>query len=248
MGTYELKVASAKKRPARTVQVEVRVANVWVPRPSYMSPWLKTHGPKFIKMECCWQRSRLPATPRKSQAKATASLFSGSCTHESMQNFDDAWRVLGRYEQRWIIEEYHKAAKTGCEIENRYYRSNKRLERVAGLLSVLAVRIVAMKAIGKSQPDRKAVGLVPKKWLIVVCKIHRQRSPKARQNWLPSKITVSQFIRGLAMLGGFLGRKHDGDPGWITIWRGVKELMIALRARKLLRMQEKTKDVGKSKG
>ncbi len=46
------------------------------------------------------------------------------------------------------------------------------------------------------------------------------------------------------MLGGFLGRKHDGDPGWITIWRGVKELMIALRARKLLRMQEKDKRCG----
>ncbi len=83
-------------------------------------------------------------------------------THESMQNFDDAWRVLGRYEQRWIIEEYHKAAKTGCEIENRYYRSNKRLERVAGLLSVLAVRIVAMKAIGKSSQTEKLSDLFPR--------------------------------------------------------------------------------------
>ncbi len=245
VGTYELKVASAKKRPARTVQVEVRVANVWVPRPSYMSPWLKTHGPKFIKMGVLLAEEQVASNTKKKSGKGNSKPLQWILyTHESMQNFDDAWRVLGRYEQRWIIEEYHKAAKTGCEIENRYYRSNKRLERVAGLLSVLAVRIVAMKAIGKSQPDRKAVGLVPKKWLIVVCKIHRQRSPKARQNWLPSKITVSQFIRGLAMLGGFLGRKHDGDPGWITIWRGVKELMIALRARKLLRMQEKDKRCG----
>ncbi len=77
-------------------------------------------------------------------------------THEPMKTFKDAWRALGRYEHRWVVEDYHKAAKTGCEIENRYYRTNKRLERIVGLLSVLAVRIVAMKEIGKTQPDRKA--------------------------------------------------------------------------------------------
>ncbi len=83
-------------------------------------------------------------------------------THEPMKTFKDAWRALGRYEHRWVVEDYHKAAKTGCEIENRYYRTNKRLERIVGLLSVLAVRIVAMKEIGKTQPDRKAAGVVPK--------------------------------------------------------------------------------------
>ena len=244
-GTYELKVATAKKRPARTVLVEVRVANVWVPRPMYKSPWLKTHGPKFIKMGVVLAEERISSSTKTKSSKSKPSPLQWVLyTHELMQTFDDAWRVLERYEQRWIIEEYHKAAKTGCQIENRYYRKNKRLERVAGLLSVLAVRIVAMKEIGKSQPNRKAAGVIPKKWLIIVCKIHRQRSPKARQNWIPSRITVSQFIRGLAMIGGFLGRKHDGDPGWITIWRGVKELMILLKAQKLLRTQEQIKRCG----
>jgi hypothetical protein len=26
-------------------------------------------------------------------------------------------------------------------------------------------------------------------------------------------------------MGGFLARRHDGDPGWITIWRGWQRLM-----------------------
>ncbi len=45
-------------------------------------------------------------------------------------------------------------------------------------------------------------------------------------------MTIRDFMRGVAMLGGFLARKCDGEPGWITIWRGVKELLIILRARR----------------
>ncbi len=95
MGTYELKVASAKKRPARTVQVEVRVANVWVPRPSYMSPWLKTHGPKFIKMGVLLAEEQVASNTKKKSGKGNSKPLQWILyTHESMQNFDDAWRVL----------------------------------------------------------------------------------------------------------------------------------------------------------
>ena len=245
IGSYELKVAPSRNRRARTANVEVRTANVWVPRPDYMSPWLKANGPKFIKMGVVFaEEVNSGNAKKKTGSDRTKPLQWVLYTDETMTTFDDAWRALGRYEQRWIIEDYHKAAKTGCQIQNRFYRTNKRLERITGILSVLAVRLVAMKEVAKSQPDLKAVGVVPKKWLTVVCKLHRQLSPKSRQKWRPSEITVLQFVRGLAMLGGFLGRKHDGDPGWITIWRGVKELMIVLNARKLLRKHDETKRCG----
>jgi hypothetical protein len=38
-----------------------------------------------------------------------------------------------------------------------------------------------------------------------------------------------------AKKGGFLGRKSDGKPGWITIWPGVKDLLQFLRLQKALR-------------
>ena len=37
-------------------------------------------------------------------------------------------------------------------------------------------------------------------------------------------MTVYEFYREVAKLGGFLGRKSDGEPGWITIWRGWEKL------------------------
>jgi hypothetical protein len=35
---------------------------------------------------------------------------------------------------------------------------------------------------------------------------------------------LQQCIRWIAQLGGFLGRKGDGEPGAKTIWRGVRRL------------------------
>jgi len=41
--------------------------------------------------------------------------------------------------------------------------------------------------------------------------------------------TKGGFLRAVAMLGGFLGRKCDLQPGWLTIARGWYELQMLLR-------------------
>ena len=40
--------------------------------------------------------------------------------------------------------------------------------------------------------------------------------------------TVRGFWRSLARLGGFIGRKSDGEPGWQTIWGGYMRLQDML--------------------
>ena len=50
----------------------------------------------------------------------------------------------------------------------------------------------------------------------------RKRKPSAP--W-----TVSEFYREMAKPGGFLGRKCDGEPGWMTVWRGFEKMHLCLR-------------------
>lgn len=38
-------------------------------------------------------------------------------------------------------------------------------------------------------------------------------------------LTISEFSRRVAMVGGFLGRKGDGEPGWQTLWKGWVEVL-----------------------
>ena len=46
-------------------------------------------------------------------------------------------------------------------------------------------------------------------------------------------LTVYEFYREVAKLGGFLGRKSDGEPGWITIWRGWEKLNNLVKGAEL---------------
>ena len=49
--------------------------------------------------------------------------------------------VIGYYEKRWLIEEWHKALKTGCQVEGRQLHTSGRLEALTGVLSVVAVQL-----------------------------------------------------------------------------------------------------------
>ena len=116
--------------------------------------------------------------------------------------------ILGYYEKRWLVEEFHKALKTGCRLESRQYETAKRLEAICGMLSVLAVRLLQLKIVARNEPDRPAEEVVPKRWILM---LQAMRKRKVTAAW-----TVCKFYRELAMLGGFLGRKSDGQPGWMT--------------------------------
>ena len=115
-----------------------------------------------------------------------------------------------------MIEEYNRVAKSGCSIEEHALRTAERIEAIVGLTSIIAARLFQMKLIGRNQPEAKAATHVPSTWL----KGLKLLRPKIKL----TAMTVYDFFRQLAMLGGFLGRKHDGEPGWQTIWRGYQKL------------------------
>ena len=55
--------------------------------------------------------------------------------------------------------------------------------------------------------------------------------PKAFSHLKDRKyITVEEATKALAKLGGFLGRKNDGKPGIINIWRGWNKLKYSFHS------------------
>jgi hypothetical protein len=218
-GTYELQVSANCDQPARTALIEVRWARLVMPRPKNgISPYVRDSGVKEIPM---WAVEAREVNPPKGVTALRWVLL----TSEEVRNYDDAWRIIGWYEKRPLIEEYHKCLKTGCRVEERLYRSGERLAPVIGLLSVLAVRLLQLKMVARRDPEQPAAHVVPKEWLAAVPLLLKKRRPMK---------TVRDFFRGLAQLGGFLGRKGDGEPGWQTIWGGLEKLLLCLRGADLL--------------
>ncbi|MBX3439337.1 MAG: hypothetical protein KF861_17750 [Planctomycetaceae bacterium] len=96
---------------------------------------------------------------------------------------------------------------------------------MTGLLSIVAVRLLQLKSAARTTPDRPVEQVVPAAWIKM---LQHLRAGGALT-------TVGEFFRTLAGLGGFLGRTYDGDPGWMTIWRGLEKLTLCLRGHQAMR-------------
>ena len=51
----------------------------------------------------------------------------------------------------------------------------------------------------------------------------------------PAKPKLNEMLRLIAQLGGFLGRKGDGEPGARSIWLGLRDAHVAAKALRALR-------------
>lgn len=154
-------------------------------------------------------------------------------TNEPVLSFDDAWRVTSWYELRWVVEEYHKAQKTGCQIEDMQFTMADRLEPAIALLSVAATTLVKLRDASR-RPDAKtrlATTAIASEYVEV---LSMWRHNEIRIDW-----TVHDFYFALGRLGGHQNRKCDGHPGWLVLWRGWTKLQsmldgyaVAQRARR----------------
>ena len=119
------------------------------------------------------------------------------------------------YGLRWIVEEFHKGLKTGCGVERRQLRTAARFLAFLGFCCVLAVRMLELRREGRDDPDAPC-GESPETIRLLAAAIGGS----------PDKLaTRRQFWHGVARLGGFLGRKSDGDPGWQTLWKGYSKFL-----------------------
>jgi hypothetical protein len=143
-------------------------------------------------------------------------------TNEPVREFADAWRVGSWYERRWIVEEYHKAQKTGCQIEDMQFTTAARLEPAIALLSVVAVTLLNLRDASR-RPDattRRATALLAPDY-VTVLSLWRYREIRVN-------LTVHDFFFALARLGGHQNRKSDRRPGWLVLWRGWTKLQAML--------------------
>jgi hypothetical protein len=137
-----------------------------------------------------------------------------------------AQRIVGRYTARWWIEEYHKAIKTGAGVEESQLQRADRLEPLIAILAVVAVRLLSAKMLARSRPEgEEALTSFGPDILALLDK--KFGTPK--QGWNNQTIIIA-----IARLGGFLARKHDGMPGWQTIWRGWQRLIWMCEGVKIL--------------
>jgi hypothetical protein len=211
-GTYKLTYRSKKHR-LRTASIEVRFGTIMMPSPRQPSPWTRELGIRLIAMNVVEARE-------VNAPKGVQPLHWVLYTSLPVATFENAWTVIEYYEKRPVVEEFHKALKTGCRVEERQYETSERLEAITALLSVTAIRLLQLRSAARQTPERPAEEVVPRRWITVLRCLRKGRQIT----------TVREFFREMAGLGGHMLRKCDGEPGWITLWRGFEKMHLAVRA------------------
>lgn len=143
------------------------------------------------------------------------------------QRWVEARRIVGRYAARWWIEEYHKALKSGVGAEESQMERAYRIETLVAVLALVAVRLLNAKWLARTRGAEPVEAEVfgPEALKLLVARFGQPAG-----GWTHQSVLIA-----VARLGGFLARKHDGLPGWQTIWRGWQRLMWMCEGLETLR-------------
>ena len=143
-------------------------------------------------------------------------------TNKEVKTFEDAWCVAEWYEHRWIIEEFHKGLKTGCEVEELQFKKVERLQPAIALLSEVALTLLNLRDVSRSDDaqTRPATTVIDADYVAVLT--------FWRYGEVRPGTTIHDFYYALGRLGGHQNRKCDKPPGWLVLWRGWVKLQSML--------------------
>jgi len=210
-GILEVNIPTRDQKPARTAQLETRFGTFIMnpPKNHFRS---KTEDLPNLNLSAVYVVEKNP--PEGEEALEWMLL-----TNLPINNFEDAIEKVRWYCLRWRIEVFHKILKSGLHVEQCRLQTADRLVRYLTVMSIIAWRIYWLTLIARTDPDLSCTSFVAEEeWKVLYSRIKKTKSyPKE-----PPRIR--EVVRWIAQLGGFLGRKGDGEPRVITLWRGWKRL------------------------
>ena len=65
-----------------------------------------------------------------------------------IETAQEAWEKVQWYCRRWGIEEWHRALKNGCGVEQREFKTAEHLQRVLAFDLIVAWRVLACVKLG----------------------------------------------------------------------------------------------------
>lgn len=137
----------------------------------------------------------------------------------TVDDLESAVLVVRYYSARWVIEEFHRVLKEGCKVERMQFGNADRLAPAVALNAIVAWRVLHLSKYARLNPDLPALAVCSPIELNVINGWLRKKEKNK-----PEVVTVRDFVRAVAMLGGFLGRKSDGEPGAKTLRQGLQRL------------------------
>lgn len=203
---YEVNVAATAKQPARTAHLVLSWGQVWIAPPQQAPASIRKQGPIHAWVVRAWE----PNPPEAVEPVEWILLTSCPVT-----TLAQAQQIVDWYACRWLCEDFHQCLKTGCRVEHSQLDDGADIQRLLGFAIPLAARLLQLRQAVRCVPHAPASEHVEPLLVSLLAKhLHKHAET----------MTIAEFWRDVAQLGGHLGRRRDGMPGWRTLWRGWKLL------------------------
>jgi Transposase DNA-binding/Transposase Tn5 dimerisation domain len=213
LGAMPIEVPGNGSRKARTANIEIRIAQVCIQAPERRGAHAKASGssePVAVTLIGATEQS----PPAVSDSISWVLL-----TNLPVKDFESATEKVLWYGKRWGIEIWHKVLKSGCKVEDCLLEEAERLKRYLTLFSIIGVRLMHVAYLARAHPDLPATEVFSAVEVQVLHLRVTKALPPAEQS-----LTLREIVRMLGKLGGHLGRKGDGEPGVLILWRGWMRL------------------------
>ena len=215
--TQKLEIASRGGRPARVADLQIAWQRMQILPPTGEAQY---RGAEAIELTVIrvWE----PNPP----AGVEGLEWVLGCSLE-VKDAAQAWQYRDWYEYRWpLAEDYHKVEKTGCGEQELRFETWPRMAAALAVIAVIAVRVLSLRWQWDSQPHADAERVASRLEIALVAKVTKGAKAK--------RYTVKWFVESVAKLGGYLGRRGDGPPGWMSLWRGYQRLADILLGYELI--------------
>jgi hypothetical protein len=210
LGTRDVQVNANHGQKSRRAKVRVAAARVSLRAPHF------ARGDHSRQSLTTWLVHVLEVNAPKGCQPLEWTLL----TNVPTEGFSEACVRADWYACRPVVEELHKAMKTGCGVEQLQFTTLKALQATLGLLSVVAVQLLKLRDLSRREDakTRPAADVIDQPYIDLMS--------LWRFKELRSDMSVYDFCRALSKLGGHLNRTHDRDAGWLVLWRGWTKLQL----------------------
>jgi Transposase DNA-binding/Transposase DDE domain len=142
-------------------------------------------------------------------------------TTEPIGTMKQVLKVVEYYSARWLVEEFHKAWKSGCKMEQRRLQTHDNFERMMVITAAVAVRILQLRSLSRCDDESCEAVLSTNEWQCLFA------NTEAGQP-LPAQPPSARWAYyALAKLAGWSDSKRTGRVGWQTLWTGWERLQFA---------------------
>jgi hypothetical protein len=208
-------------REERLARLSVTGATVQLKKPTKARPHGKSGVPSTVTINVVrvWE-------PEPPQGEEPIEWY--LYTSEPIETTEQQLLVVDYYRARWVIEEYNKAIKTGCDFEKRQLQDYDALINLLAVFLPIAYRLLLLRTEAARAPEQPALNVVSQDEIDVLRVLGRRK--------LPESPSAQDVYLAIAELGGYI-RYKKSPPGWLTLTRGFEELQTLVTGWRAAKLQ-----------